>query len=182
VSTDLSVAVPEINRLHSEICDAARTSIEKAVRIGELLTEQKSLLKHGEWLPWQGANLLFSSRTATNYMRVFENRALLKSESVSDLNEAYALLEEPRKVLTDAQKVAADWEKITQDQKDNYIVGCCLLDEMDARRGWETLGHSSFGDFCWKQGIPKSHVDLAFNILDTLGLRGVWKDRSEVSS
>ena len=51
------VAADEINRLHHEIKDAFRTGIEKAIRIGELLTEQKARCKHGEWLPWLNANV-----------------------------------------------------------------------------------------------------------------------------
>jgi hypothetical protein len=87
-------AVTEINRLHSEICGAARTTIEKAIRIGELLTAQKSSLKHGEWLPWLKANVQFTARTASNYLRVFENRIRLKSETISDLSDAYNVLTE----------------------------------------------------------------------------------------
>jgi hypothetical protein len=44
--------VAEIRWLHAEILAAARTSLDKAIRIGELLTGIKSGLKHGEWLPW----------------------------------------------------------------------------------------------------------------------------------
>jgi Protein of unknown function (DUF3102) len=87
-------APAEINRLHSEICDAVRTSIENAIRIGELLTEQKAVLKHGEWLPWLKANVQFTARTASNYLRVFENRLRLKSETISDLTDAYNALTE----------------------------------------------------------------------------------------
>ena len=56
MSNEISGAASEINRLHAEICQAARATIEKAIRIGELLTEQKAGLKHGEWLPWLKAN------------------------------------------------------------------------------------------------------------------------------
>jgi hypothetical protein len=51
MSDEISGAASEINRLHGEICQAARTTIEKAIRIGELLAEQKAGLKHGQWLP-----------------------------------------------------------------------------------------------------------------------------------
>jgi Protein of unknown function (DUF3102) len=54
----------EINRLHGEICEAARTSIGKAIRIGELLTQTRLTLKHGEWLPWLKENVGFSRQTA----------------------------------------------------------------------------------------------------------------------
>ena len=94
MSTEISGAASEINRLHGEICQAARTTIEKAIRIGELLTEQKAGLKHGEWLPWLKANVQFSARTASNYLRVSESRFRLKSETISDLTDAYNALTE----------------------------------------------------------------------------------------
>lgn len=94
MSNEISGAASEINRLHGEICQAARTTIDKAIRIGELLAEQKAGLKHGEWLPWLKANVQFTARTASNYVRVFENRLRLKSETIADLTDAYDALTE----------------------------------------------------------------------------------------
>jgi N6-adenosine-specific RNA methylase IME4 len=82
----------EINRLHSEICSAARTTIEKAIRIGELLTEQKGTLNHGEWLPWLKANIEFSVATAGNYMGIFQRRDDPKFLNVRNMSDAYKLL------------------------------------------------------------------------------------------
>jgi DUF3102 family protein len=48
----LSTLAQEIRDLHGEILAVARTSLEKAIRIGELLTQAKQSLAHGEWLPW----------------------------------------------------------------------------------------------------------------------------------
>lgn len=103
-AADLALqAVDEINRLHAEICEAARTTIEKAIRIGELLTEQKASLKHGEWLPWLKENVGFSRQTADNYRRLYEKRDDLKLLNVGNLTEAYQLLSEPKGyVLTEA--------------------------------------------------------------------------------
>lgn len=88
--------VKEIVTLHGEIMDAYRVGLDKAIRIGELLTQEHAKLKHGEWLPWVDANLPFTDRTARNYIRVFENQDRLKLESVSDLGSAYKLLAAPR--------------------------------------------------------------------------------------
>src|SRR5262245_35586511 len=54
----------KINKLHDGIIDALRKSVDKAIEIGELLTEQKAALAHGEWLPWLKANIKFAERTA----------------------------------------------------------------------------------------------------------------------
>ncbi|MHC1767932.1 MAG: DNA N-6-adenine-methyltransferase [Verrucomicrobiia bacterium] len=85
----------EANRLHSELLGLARTSLEIAIRIGELLTEQKARLKHGEWLPWVKDNIEFSEATAKRYMSVHRRRDELKSLNVSDLSDAYRLLSAP---------------------------------------------------------------------------------------
>jgi len=88
--------IEEITKLHYEICDSLKITIDKAIRIGELLFEQKEKLKHGEFIPWIQKNLPFSDRTARRYMTVFDNREKLKTDRVSNLNTAYKLLEEPK--------------------------------------------------------------------------------------
>lgn len=85
--------IQEISNLHQEIIGHLKMSLEKAIRIGELLTEQKASMKHGEFTPWIKANLPFTDRTTQNYMRVYRERDRLKTETVSDLTQAYQLLQ-----------------------------------------------------------------------------------------
>lgn len=85
----------QIIALHSEITEAARTSLDKAITLGDLLAQEKERLGHGNWLPWLKANVPFTDRTARNYIRCFENRERIKLESVSDLTVAYRLLAPP---------------------------------------------------------------------------------------
>lgn len=94
ISTAKSPA-SEIRQLHSEIISAAKTSLEKAIRIGQLLAEQKAKLAHGQWTPWLESNVPFTDRTARNYIRLWDERDRLKTETVSDLSEAYKLLAPP---------------------------------------------------------------------------------------
>jgi hypothetical protein len=84
--------ITEIASLHNEIASCLRMSVEKAIRIGELLIEQKSGLQHGEFLSWVKANLPFTDRTAQRYMELYQHRDLLKSDTVSYLSSAYKLL------------------------------------------------------------------------------------------
>jgi hypothetical protein len=84
--------VKEINRLYGKTEEALRTTLQMAIRLGELLCAQKADLRHGEWLPWLEANTPIPPRSAANYMRVYENRALLKKELISNLPEARRLL------------------------------------------------------------------------------------------
>jgi hypothetical protein len=84
--------------LHNEIVGYLKTSLEKAIEIGGLLTEHKETLAHGEFTPWINTNLPFTDRTAQNYMRLYRERDRLKTESVSDLKSAYKLLALPKKI------------------------------------------------------------------------------------
>ena len=72
--------IEEITKLHYEIYNSLKLTLDKAIRIGELLVEQKGRLEHGKFIPWIHNNFLFSDRIARNYMRVFENREKLKLE------------------------------------------------------------------------------------------------------
>lgn len=81
-----------IKTLHEGILAQFTNAIKNAIAIGEILTRKKSELKHGEFTPWIEANLPFTDRHARTYMRVFENRELLKRKSISDLKSAMLLL------------------------------------------------------------------------------------------
>jgi len=88
--------ISEICQMHAEIGGYLRMSLEKAIRIGELLTEQKAGLKHGEWLPWIEANCPFSERLAWDYMLFYDRHEDLKTARVADLTEARRLLSKGR--------------------------------------------------------------------------------------
>jgi hypothetical protein len=85
--------VEEIKKLHSEVISHLKMTIPQAIRIGELLGQQKGRLGHGAFGKWIEENLPFTDRTARNYMRLYnEKDRLLKTETVSDLKSAYNLL------------------------------------------------------------------------------------------
>lgn len=85
-------AIQEINRLHAGIIASARNSISDAIRIGEILSQIKSVLKNTNWINWLQENLPFSDRTARRYVSCFERKDQLALDNVSNLGEAYALL------------------------------------------------------------------------------------------
>lgn len=92
-------AVEEITVLHNQIGNHIMQTFTKVIRIGELLTIQKNTLPHGQFTKWIEKNLPFTDRTARNYMRVYQERDRLKSETVSDLTGAYRLLTDSKKTL-----------------------------------------------------------------------------------
>jgi Protein of unknown function (DUF3102) len=97
--------ISELNRLHDENCIAARKAFENGQRIGELLTEFKAGLGHGQWLPWLKANTKINERTARNYMRIYRECDRLQIGNISDLTDAYnALTEHAYGQLSDATK------------------------------------------------------------------------------
>jgi hypothetical protein len=85
----------EINTLHNELSALGKTVLEKAIRIGDLLTVTKKTVRHGDWLKWCANNLDFGTVMAQRYMRIFENKdGLLKASQKTHLTitDAYASL------------------------------------------------------------------------------------------
>jgi len=101
----LSSPADEINRLHDELNELARTALQTAMHIGELLTEQKAKCGHGKWLKWLKENVRFSQPTAWNYMRLHAERA--KLSTVDNLTDAYRLLAGESRDQDDPEEVEA---------------------------------------------------------------------------
>lgn len=80
----------EINALHKEIQNILDTvksrALGKAIRIGELLLEQKRKLPHGSFGDWIREKLPFDVRQAQRYMRAFENQETLKASCRTHLS------------------------------------------------------------------------------------------------
>jgi len=112
--------IQEIVRLHSEVAGHLRQSLEKAIRIGQLLTEQKQASGHGEFGLWLEANIPFTDRTARNYMRLYRERDRIKTETISDLKGAYALLAPARAESPDCFD-ADKWGKIIEQVNNEFF-------------------------------------------------------------
>jgi hypothetical protein len=91
-------AADEINALDQKLTAMARTSVNLAIRIGMLLSQQKKSLPHGHWLKWLQANVTLSIRRVDRYLMIYDNREQLKMANVSNLTEAYALLAPPKRM------------------------------------------------------------------------------------
>ena len=145
------VAADEINRLHHEIDNMAITALEKAIRIGELLTKQRARCKHSEWLPWLKANVQFAQATAYNYQRLYRERG--KFTNVVNLAEAYRLLTgSPER----GQKTGEPGDRVDQATKPPARVGHYLKvhfrnapdrDEFAKLVGQEIYDHTRELDF-----------------------------------
>ena len=73
VASDKKI-IDQINNLHARFEIAYKSTTKIAVNIGELLLDQKSQLKHGQWGRWVRDNLKFTERTASNYIRIYKNK------------------------------------------------------------------------------------------------------------
>lgn len=97
---DIENRTERIELLHKMILTMKLKSFDFAVSIGEELTKQKEELPHGTFIKWIESNLPFMSRmTANNYIRVFENREMLRAELGErlELNLAYKWLNRKKK-------------------------------------------------------------------------------------
>lgn len=81
----------EIKKELSELNQSLKMSVQKAIKIGELLTQQKEYVGHGNFLSWIENNLDISDKTAEKYMKISDHRN--KIELSSNLQEAYQQIE-----------------------------------------------------------------------------------------
>jgi hypothetical protein len=70
-----------------------QATLAHAIQVGEKLIEAKSLVRHGQWLPWLKANFDGDRKTASNYMRLAGNGE--RVAHLPSVREALALLAAP---------------------------------------------------------------------------------------
>jgi Protein of unknown function (DUF3102) len=92
---------------------------QDAIAVGHFLSEQKSKVGHGKWVPWVKNNLQFDVRTAQRYIKLFKNRKFIASTndtlSFLSLNEGHKAVSKarstaktkPAKVISDDENGAA---------------------------------------------------------------------------
>jgi hypothetical protein len=130
----------EIVRLHREVEVCVRLGLSKALRIGDLLTEQKSRLGHGQFISWVKTNLPFTDRTARNYMALWKRRELLKTETVSVLSAAYKLLASHSE---DKKQAERPWE-LYFELKGKLLVANELVQNINKTDVFDTQENSHF--------------------------------------
>lgn len=86
----------DIRREHEAASTAFTSAVEHAMRCGELLTQAKDDVPHGQWLGWLAANFPASERTARGYMTLAANRQRVADLNVGSIRAALAELSEPR--------------------------------------------------------------------------------------
>ena len=105
-TTSADELLPEIVKQHRAAWEHCQQAVASAIRVGELLIQAKSLVKHGEWQDWLANNCPFAETTARGYMRL----ASLPPENgnaVADLSLEGALAA----IATTREKQIADESK-----------------------------------------------------------------------
>jgi len=110
---DTRQLVREVNRLHNDIFAIMLHSIQKAIRVGELLVQLKIRVGHGNWRRWIEGNLKFSHRTARRYLYIFQNRE--KITNAQSVFQAEKILAEASKIKDWPTAVEADYSRIDRD-------------------------------------------------------------------
>jgi hypothetical protein len=99
----------QANREHQLATDAACNALEHAMRCGELLSQAKAELGHGNFLPWLKANFAGSERTAQSYMRLASNPQRVADLGCDSIRDAVEALTDRRSAL---EKAAEALEKL----------------------------------------------------------------------
>lgn len=79
----------DIETITAEVLELKKTAGESILGIGHRLLEAKSVLKHGDWLPWLSARVDLSERAAQNFMRLA--REWSNPQTLADLGASKAL-------------------------------------------------------------------------------------------
>jgi len=73
---DSKAVVTEIKEIHFTLEGYYEKSVAGAIRIGELLTQIKAELPHGQFTGWIEENLPFTVRTAQRFTKIYQTPML----------------------------------------------------------------------------------------------------------
>ena len=133
--------IAEITKIYNELQKLYYSGLDRAIRLGELLDEQKKHLKYGEFVNWINKNLPFTERTARNYRKIFRNREFLKRKVVSSLDNAYLLLkkskdkEEKKEKQEEERNIRIEeYKQISKEWNDRHNKAYNIAPEVIERR------------------------------------------------
>lgn len=85
----INQATEQIKELHNGIMQASRRSVQDAIKIGEIISEQRKLLNPEDFTPWL-KSLPFDDNTGYRYLKLY----VYKIPNVGDLSTAYKKVSE----------------------------------------------------------------------------------------
>ena len=169
MNTISTTKIERIRALSLELAAIGKTALEKASEAGQLLLECKEGLSHGEWLPWLESNFSFTDRTARRWIKLAEDikSGKLKSDTVSNLTEAYRITAEPRAVSDCPFKMPLPNQRLVML---SAKCDCATIEPLD-----ETYVQVTFTE-C---GIDDADIEAECCTLSMVGTkRGIHKDHA----
>lgn len=168
----------QIVDLHLGIEASLRRSVQDAIKLGELLTEQKVALSHGEFLPWIERELPFNERTAQRYMLLFRYKP--KCDTLSDLRTAYevAQIEDQRQHPKAHAEVAPEIIEAERERHDAFVARMAEEEEAESeptidvddllKRAHETVGAARRGNEAARGSDPSAAIAVCAEYIDTV--------------
>ncbi len=178
----------ELEILPKEILYHLNVSLEKGIRLGELLSEKKKRLPHGEFGNWISQKCSFTPRTASNYMGLYQNEEKLKSENVSALSEAYKFLRKlswRKRPDSGSDLDGKMFMTIAVDPDRNYLVRTAIdaakemLDTESESKAMEMICYDWFQAFVDKSEPSRIDLeDVKRWVEKTYGVRATFHDKT----
>jgi len=113
----------EIKQAHAMATTHGLQTIEHALRVGQLLTEAKSRCEHGKWIAWLDGNFEFDQRTASTYMRCYQNRDKLAVLSNRKRASDLSIRTSERLLSYEKPAVKATLDEIPKSVRESILAG-----------------------------------------------------------
>lgn len=85
--------VKELRKLYGEMQSLFLAALDKAIRMGEILSDIKAELPHGQFQTWvNSSGLPFKDRSARLYMRLAKHKEQIQLAGINGIEEAYKFI------------------------------------------------------------------------------------------
>lgn len=140
------------------------------LEIGRLLTEAKTLCRHGEWLFWLEKEFTWSEATACRYMRIYAFASELKSDTLPDLSLSLSTLDElsrrrtPPEVVSQILAKAERGTRVTASE----VKAATALVVPFPKRGWPPAPVITAKLVPVREPPPEPHSALDWHLFNML--------------
>jgi hypothetical protein len=140
--------IAEANAAHVRIASKAVEVLVEMQAIGKWLLAEKAKLGHGNFVPFVEKNLTFSIRSAQYYIKMWEERALLKNATVAFLKEGIRATTKKKPTTKPVTKTAEPTAKPAPqtiqptEVQSKPITGSGTILDRDCNKEWRDNGIS----------------------------------------